>query len=422
MTDSSMTAHPDMREPMRWGIFCPVDGMLVPLELEESGPYVLYTDHAATVAKLARVEALAELWEQEASRGQDAHRPLQPTPRRPKGHDPMTPAPEKLPALLAKLRDQLDRGKASNPHAPLFCVKVSEMEVVVSALEGMRAEAAPLAEDLLPALVAPGAETCERPVFPMTTHPSTRVSMTYAQYVKATLAAPLAEGREGWMRCTNCRVSFRQAEAAARCCPVCKAGDQYTYDGAGADYTRVFKDGTAWCATHPDFVNLQESPAGFGDTAYAATFNLYATPAAQRVAAGDVDHGMSCADMEVAFDSQQAVIQQQKSRIERLESLLFEEQNKPRDALAASPPRGAVAIVGERGSVSWRSDHILPVGTKLYTHPAAQADARGIVIDDAMIERATETWYTLPMQTKDADRFRIVLSAALAAPVAVGGA
>lgn len=34
----------------------------------------------------------------------------------------------------------------------------------------------------------------------------------------------------------------------------------------GGPRTRVFMDGNAWCAVHPDFINLQESPAGFGDT------------------------------------------------------------------------------------------------------------------------------------------------------------
>lgn len=28
----------------------------------------------------------------------------------------------------------------------------------------------------------------------------------------------------------------------------------------------LFKDGNAWCAVGPNFVNLQESDAGFGDT------------------------------------------------------------------------------------------------------------------------------------------------------------
>lgn len=34
----------------------------------------------------------------------------------------------------------------------------------------------------------------------------------------------------------------------------------------GGPATRVFKDGDKFCAVDPDFVNLQESPAGFGDT------------------------------------------------------------------------------------------------------------------------------------------------------------
>lgn len=37
---------------------------------------------------------------------------------------------------------------------------------------------------------------------------------------------------------------------------------------------RLFKDGAAWCATRADFVNLQESPAGFGDTALEAMTQL----------------------------------------------------------------------------------------------------------------------------------------------------
>jgi hypothetical protein len=34
----------------------------------------------------------------------------------------------------------------------------------------------------------------------------------------------------------------------------------------GGPLTRVFKDGNMWCAVDPDFINLQESPAGFGET------------------------------------------------------------------------------------------------------------------------------------------------------------
>jgi hypothetical protein len=38
---------------------------------------------------------------------------------------------------------------------------------------------------------------------------------------------------------------------------------------------RVFKDGSAWCAVLPGFVNLQESVAGFGDTAGEAVHALF---------------------------------------------------------------------------------------------------------------------------------------------------
>lgn len=33
---------------------------------------------------------------------------------------------------------------------------------------------------------------------------------------------------------------------------------------------RLFRDGDAWCVTATDFINLQETPAGFGDTALEA--------------------------------------------------------------------------------------------------------------------------------------------------------
>jgi len=36
------------------------------------------------------------------------------------------------------------------------------------------------------------------------------------------------------------------------------------------DGVRIFRDGDQWCAVYPDFVNLQESLAGFGDTPAAA--------------------------------------------------------------------------------------------------------------------------------------------------------
>ena len=46
----------------------------------------------------------------------------------------------------------------------------------------------------------------------------------------------------------------------------------------GGPKTRVYKDGSAWCAVHPDFINLQESPAGFGDTPEAARKALEQEP------------------------------------------------------------------------------------------------------------------------------------------------
>ena len=37
---------------------------------------------------------------------------------------------------------------------------------------------------------------------------------------------------------------------------------------------RLFMDGDQWCATYKDFVNLQESPAGFGKRAIDALISL----------------------------------------------------------------------------------------------------------------------------------------------------
>jgi len=37
---------------------------------------------------------------------------------------------------------------------------------------------------------------------------------------------------------------------------------------------KVYKDGGSWCATRSDFINLQESTAGFGDTAREAMSDL----------------------------------------------------------------------------------------------------------------------------------------------------
>jgi len=44
--------------------------------------------------------------------------------------------------------------------------------------------------------------------------------------------------------------------------------------GHGGPDSRVFMDGNSWVAVYPDFKNLQESPAGFGDSAEEARKNL----------------------------------------------------------------------------------------------------------------------------------------------------
>lgn len=44
--------------------------------------------------------------------------------------------------------------------------------------------------------------------------------------------------------------------------------------GHGGPTVRVFMDGNQFCAVKPDFDNLQESPAGFGETKEEAIQNL----------------------------------------------------------------------------------------------------------------------------------------------------
>jgi hypothetical protein len=38
----------------------------------------------------------------------------------------------------------------------------------------------------------------------------------------------------------------------------------------------LFRDGNAWCAVGPEFLDLQRSPAGFGDTQAEAVWQLRA--------------------------------------------------------------------------------------------------------------------------------------------------
>ena len=44
--------------------------------------------------------------------------------------------------------------------------------------------------------------------------------------------------------------------------------------GHGGPHSRVFRDGNKFCAVFPDFINLQESESGWGDTANEARLDL----------------------------------------------------------------------------------------------------------------------------------------------------
>lgn len=44
---------------------------------------------------------------------------------------------------------------------------------------------------------------------------------------------------------------------------------------------KVFRDGNAWCAVFPDFIDLQVSDAAFGDTAEEAAKKLFACAASK---------------------------------------------------------------------------------------------------------------------------------------------
>lgn len=71
--------------------------------------------------------------------------------------------------------------------------------------------------------------------------------------------------------CRVCKRSFRYDDEVGYARDLCGA----LCDGIEAGRRRksipdsaicFFKDGDKWCCVNADFVNLQESPAGFGDT------------------------------------------------------------------------------------------------------------------------------------------------------------
>jgi len=50
--------------------------------------------------------------------------------------------------------------------------------------------------------------------------------------------------------------------------------EKYAAPALPAEAVCFYKDGDSWCCVHGDFINLQESPAGFGDTFETALINL----------------------------------------------------------------------------------------------------------------------------------------------------
>ena len=51
-------------------------------------------------------------------------------------------------------------------------------------------------------------------------------------------------------------------------------GDCLTFVATTDENLRLFRDGSQWCATYADFINLQESEAGFGERAIDALIDL----------------------------------------------------------------------------------------------------------------------------------------------------
>jgi hypothetical protein len=82
-----------------------------------------------------------------------------------------------------------------------------------------------------------------------------------------------------------------------------------------------------------------------------------------------------------AWDAALAAAPQPEAKAESLDESLDRTIREINAEIQPEPAgREAVAVVGERGSVSWRSETILPIGTKLYTSapPVADADVLNI--------------------------------------------
>lgn len=76
--------------------------------------------------------------------------------------------------------------------------------------------------------------------------------------------APCFDYGGGW----RCRAMYCNRSPGN---PAPNVGDAPKWWNTGVN---VQKDGTQWCATGPGFINLQESPAGFGNTPQQAVDEL----------------------------------------------------------------------------------------------------------------------------------------------------
>jgi len=79
----------------------------------------------------------------------------------------------------------------------------------------------------------------------------------------------LKESKTSENRCAGCAHEgvHNGFEPCKRCVNNDRAYEDATDNHYEVERMRLFKDGAAWCITGDDFVNLRESPAGFGDTA-----------------------------------------------------------------------------------------------------------------------------------------------------------
>jgi hypothetical protein len=128
--------------------------------------------------------------------------------------------------------------------------------------------------------------------------PQTAVDGTLAAIAKTEAQTPSITGTASGVATT---AFLTQRSPLARCASCQKAWDdaQAEWDAGGAPQSpsavcdhltptdvRYMKDGDIWRATRPDFINLQESDAGFGDTQEEAIADLLRAEASTAISRG----------------------------------------------------------------------------------------------------------------------------------------